>query len=107
MTKHQYPLKMVYLFLAAGVVPAIPGGFLTFATFPLYSTYELAPRFHGLAADTDQQIAGLVMKVGGIPVIWGTLLGMMIKWFAEPTSKEAPVPPAPPSPPVPPTPSAT
>jgi len=94
MTRSQYPVKMTYLFLAAGVVPAIPGGFLTFATFPLYSTYELAPRFHALAADTDQQIAGLVMKLGGIPIVWGTMLAMMMKWMAEP--REAPVP-APPS----------
>ncbi|MDG2040964.1 MAG: cytochrome c oxidase assembly protein [Ilumatobacter sp.] len=90
MTGSQYPVKMAYLFLAAGVVPAIPGGFLTFATFPLYSTYELAPRFHSLAADTDQQIAGLVMKLGGIPIVWGTMLAMMMKWMAEP--REAPVP---------------
>jgi putative membrane protein len=87
MTRHQYPVKMIYLFLAAGVVPAIPGGFLTFATFPLYSTYELAPRFHGLAADTDQQIAGLVMKLGGIPIVWGTLLAMMVKWMGEPRER--------------------
>ena len=87
MTRHQYPVKMIYLFLAAGVVPAIPGGFLTFATFPLYSTYELAPRFHGLAATTDQQIAGLVMKLGGIPIVWGTLLAMMVKWMAEPRER--------------------
>lgn len=90
------PVKMTYLFLGAGVVPAIPGGFLTFASFPLYSTYELAPRVHGLAADTDQQIAGLVMKLGGIPIIWGTMLVLMIRWMAMP--RETPVPtPKPPA----------
>lgn len=92
MTRQQYPVKMAYLFLAAGVVPAIPGGFLTFATFPLYSTYELAPRVHALAADTDQQIAGLVMKLGGIPIIWGTMLVMMMRWMDAPRSAPTPVP---------------
>ena len=75
-----YPAKMVYLFLSLGVVPAIPAGFLTFATFPLYATYELAPRFHGLAAATDQQLAGLIMKLGGIPIVWGTIIVMMMRW---------------------------
>lgn len=98
MTRHPYPVKMAYLFLAAGVVPAIPGGFLTFASFPLYSTYELAPRVHGLAADTDQQIAGLVMKLGGIPIIWGTMLAMMIRWMEQPKADPTP-PPAPSRPP--------
>lgn len=92
MTQQQYPIKMAYLFLAAGVVPAIPGGFLTFATFPLYSTYELAPRVHGLAADIDQQIAGLVMKLGGIPIIWTTMATMMVRWVREPGPTQVPVP---------------
>lgn len=75
-----YPGKMVYLFLALGVVPAVPAGFLTFASFPLYATYELAPRVHGMAAATDQQLAGLAMKLGGIPIIWGTILVMLNRW---------------------------
>jgi cytochrome c oxidase assembly factor CtaG len=71
---------MAYLFLALGVVPAVPAGFLTFAGFPLYATYELAPRVHGLGATTDQQLAGLVMKLGGIPVVWGTIVALMYRW---------------------------
>lgn len=78
-----YPVKMVYLFLALGVVPAVPAGFLTFAGFPLYATYELAPRFYGLDAATDQQMAGLIMKLGGIPIVWGTIIAMMMRWADE------------------------
>ncbi len=78
-----YPTKMVYLFTALGVVPAVPAGFLTFAGFPLYSIYELAPRFHGLSATTDQQMAGLIMKLGGIPIVWGMILVMMFRWSDE------------------------
>lgn len=97
------PVKMAYLFLAAGVVPAIPAGFLTFAGFPLYSTYELAPRVYSIPADADQQMAGLLMKLGGIPIIWGTILAQMVKWAEESgigqgparrvTSASAPAPP--------------
>ncbi|WP_419842886.1 cytochrome c oxidase assembly protein [Candidatus Poriferisodalis sp.] len=78
-----YPSKMTYLFLALGVVPAVPAGFLTFAGFPLYATYELAPRFYGLDAATDQQLAGLIMKLGGIPIVWGTIIAMMLRWADE------------------------
>ncbi len=79
----QYPAKMVYLFLALGVVPAVPAGFLTFAGFPLYATYELAPRFYGLDAAADQQMAGLIMKLGGIPIVWGAIVAMMLRWADE------------------------
>ena len=78
-----YPGKMVYLFLALGVVPAVPAGFLTFAGFPLYATYELAPRFYGIDAATDQQMAGLIMKLGGIPIVWGAIIAMMLRWADE------------------------
>ncbi len=44
-----YPVRMIYIFVAAGVFAMIPGGFLTFSSFPLYRTYELAPRIHDFA----------------------------------------------------------
>lgn len=72
--------KMIYLFLAGQVIPMIPGGILTFADFPMYSTYELAPRTWGLTARADQSLAGAFMKVGGLPVIWGTMFGLMMRW---------------------------
>ena len=90
-----YPAKMVYLFLALGVVPAVPAGFLTFAGFPLYSTYELAPRFYGLDAATDQQMAGLIMKLGGIPIVWGTIIAMMMRWSDESRASSGDPRPAP------------
>ena len=89
-----YPGKMVYLFLALGVVPAVPAGFLTFASFPLYATYELAPRFYGLDAATDQQTAGLIMKLGGIPIVWGTIVAMMMRWADESRESVPKLPPA-------------
>ena len=86
-----YGVKIVYVFLALGVVPVLPAGFLTFADFPLYSTYELAPRFYGLSAQNDQQIAGVIMKVAGIPVVWSTMSVMMSRWYHQ-TSGASPAP---------------
>ncbi|HLT15459.1 MAG TPA: cytochrome c oxidase assembly protein [Acidimicrobiales bacterium] len=75
-----YPVRCVYLFLAAGLVPMLPGGFLTFADFPLYALYELAPRVGDLDPVEDQQMAGALMKVGSIPIIWPVIGTMFWRW---------------------------
>jgi putative membrane protein len=78
--KPSLPVRGVYLFLAAGVFPMIPGGFLTFADSPLYAVYELAPRVEGIDATSDQQFAGALMKVGNVPLLWPVLLAIFIRW---------------------------
>lgn len=76
-----YGTRMIYLFLAGQVIPMIPGGFLTFSEYPLYNIYELAPRVYGFSAGQDQALAGALMKIGGIPVVWTTMFVLMIRWF--------------------------
>ena len=78
-----YPVRMVYLFLAGGVMPMFPGGFLTFSGTPLYSLYELAPRVGGFSALGDQQLAGAIMKVGNIPIIWPVIYALFHHWYTE------------------------
>ena len=68
--------------MAAGVAALIPAGFLTFSSSPLYSSYEIAPRV-GLDALDDQQLAGAIMKVGAMPIIWITIAAIWIKWAAS------------------------
>lgn len=75
-----YPARMLYLFFASGIVTIIPASFLTFAQLPLYETYELAPRVFGLTAVNDQQIAGLIMKLAPVPIVWPVLATMMYRW---------------------------
>lgn len=55
---------IVYL-MAAGVEGGILGGILTFAAQPLYVAYEQFPRLWGLSAQLDQQLAGIIMWLGG------------------------------------------
>lgn len=84
-----YPGRMAYLFLAAGALPLIPGGFLTFAEFPLYGIYELAPRvWEGFSAIDDQQVAGAIMKVGSLPVVWPVIFVLFVKWGATEFNKD-------------------
>lgn len=73
-------VKIVYLFVAAALVPMIPGGFIAFAAHPLYSTYELAPRM-GISALHDQQFAGVLMKIGNVPVIWAVMGVIWFRWY--------------------------
>lgn len=82
--RHPSPaVRCIYLFLAAGAIAMLPGGILTFASFPLYRTYELAPRVWGLSADDDQQLAGILMKIGNIPVVWAVIFVTFVKWATE------------------------
>ncbi|MCX7621884.1 MAG: cytochrome c oxidase assembly protein [Acidimicrobiales bacterium] len=75
--------QCLYLFFALGVVPMIPGAFLTFAERPLYKVYELAPRVGTISPEQDQQVAGLLMKVGNLPVLWLTIAVIFFRWAAN------------------------
>ncbi|MGE3621316.1 MAG: cytochrome c oxidase assembly protein [Acidimicrobiia bacterium] len=81
-----YPARGIYLFLAAGLIPMVPGGFLTFADFPLYRIYELAPRVGSIDPTADQQLAGVLMKVGNVPLIWPVIGAMFWRWSQQETS---------------------
>jgi cytochrome c oxidase assembly factor CtaG len=74
------PARIVYLFCAAALIPMIPGGFIAFSPQPLYGTYELAPRVGPSALD-DQQMAGVLMKIGNLPVIWAVMAVIWFRWF--------------------------
>lgn len=76
------PAKMLYLFLQS-IVPTVPASFLTFASDPMYGVYESAPRIWGLTAQTDQMIAGLIMKIGGGLLLWSIITVMFFKWNAR------------------------
>ncbi len=84
------PMQIGYLFVST-IPPTIPAAFLTFAKYPLYALYELAPRVPGLeiAAQADQQVSGLIMKVVGDPILW---LGMAILFFRWARAERAGLP---------------
>jgi putative membrane protein len=71
--------KCVYLFIAFGAFPMLPGAFITFSPLPLYRVYELAPRFGDWSPEDDQQLAGALMKVGNIPILWTVIAVVFMK----------------------------
>ncbi len=89
--KASYPIRCIYLFLAAGLIPMVPGGFLTFADNPLYSTYELAPRVGTIDPVNDQQFAGALMKIGNLPLIWPVMTVMFWRWAKAENDPDTPV----------------
>lgn len=71
--------KMGYLFLAT-VVNTLPYAFLTFGELPFYGIYELAPPVGSITSRQDQQIAGLLMKMGGGVVLWTGITVLFFRW---------------------------
>ena len=81
---NSYPGMMGYLFLSVGIVVIIPSAALLISAEPIYRTYELAPRVvTQWSAVEDQQFAGVIMKLGATPIVWGTILALFIRWTNE------------------------
>ncbi len=83
------PGKMFYLFLQS-ILPTVPASFLTFAQSPIYHFYESAPRLWGIDVLTDQQMAGLIMKIGGGLLLWICIATIYFRWNAQEESAEEP-----------------
>jgi len=78
-----YPARMAYLF-AHSIVPTVPASFLTFTTRPLYETYASFPRIAQILDPvTDQQLAGLTMKILGGLLLWAVIAALFFRWHHE------------------------
>ncbi len=76
------PGQMVYLFLMS-VIPTVPAGFLTFAEGALYESYDHQVRLWGVDIATDQQMAGLIMKLVGGLYLWAWIVSRMVRYTRE------------------------
>ena len=74
------PAQMLYLFLQT-IVPTVPASFLTFNDRPLYAVYAEFPRLWGISALTDQQSAGLIMKIAGGLFLWAVIAVIFFRWY--------------------------
>jgi len=73
------PGQMIYLF-AMSIVPTVPASWLIFAEGVVYTSYDIPQRLWGLSATTDQQVAGLIMKLGAGFFLWGLIIVLFFKW---------------------------
>lgn len=76
------PAQMIYLF-AMSIVPTVPAAWLTLGGKVIYSAYDTPDRLWGISALSDQQMAGLIMKLGGSAYLWGLITVMFFKWAAR------------------------
>ena len=77
-----YAGKTIYLFLMS-VVPTVPAAWLTFAEDSVYKHYDIPIRVWGLSTETDQQLAGAVMKTGGSFFLWAIVIFIFFKRLAK------------------------
>ena len=76
------PASCGYLFLQS-LVPTVPASFLTFGSHPLYPAYEAFPHPFGVTTLSDQQTAGLIMKILGGFVLWGVITVIWFRWMNQ------------------------
>ena len=81
------PAQLLYLFLQT-IVPTVPASFLTFNDRPLYRIYATFPRLWGVSALTDQQTAGLIMKIVGGLFLWLIIAIVFFRWYASEERQE-------------------
>ncbi len=77
-----YPGRILFLILNI-FIPTVPAAFLTFADYPIYALYELAPPVGAFSTRADQQLAGIIMKIAGGFIIFGTASVLFFKWYAQ------------------------
>jgi putative membrane protein len=80
-----HPVKMGYLILGIMFSPVTIAlaAVLVFNEYPLFATYELAPRVNSLDAVADHQIAGLLMSVGGAAITVVGMTTIFFRWVRE------------------------
>ena len=67
------PAQMIYLFLMS-IIPTIPAAWLTFAEGVVYRHYDDGFEMWGVSVQSDQQAAGLIMKLLGGFYLWGIII---------------------------------
>ena len=83
------PPAVAYL-IVQSVAPLVPAFFMTWAEFPLFATFELAPRvWQGFDPLSDQQTAAAIMQgVGGL-VMWVQIAARFIGWALREQRRDA------------------
>ncbi len=85
------PMRMLYLFVGTVVHTGIAIVMLVHE-YPMYGVYELAPRATRMSALTDLKVAGGVMELVGLGIIFGILTVMFFRWSGGVGAEREPPP---------------
>jgi putative membrane protein len=77
-----YPAQMLYLFVTS-IVPTVPAAWLTFAEGSVYSAYDIPQRLGDISVTSDQQAAGLIMKLVGGGFLWLIITIRFFQWASK------------------------
>ena len=65
------------------IIPTVPGAWLTFAEGAVYEVYDIPDRLGGISVTSDQQVAGLIMKLGAGTYLWMIIAGIFFTWASR------------------------
>ena len=74
------PMGQCFYLFAMSIVPTVPGGWLVFAEDVVYRHYDTPERLWGVGVLTDQQAAGVVMKLVGGFFLWAVIFIIFTRW---------------------------
>jgi cytochrome c oxidase assembly factor CtaG len=72
----------VYLF-AQSLLPTLPAAWLWLSHTVVYDAYDQPIRLWGISAKSDQEAAGLIMKVIEAAYLWGIIGVLFFRWAAR------------------------
>src|SRR5690606_9799313 len=84
------PGQMLYLFVTS-IVPTVPGAWLTFADGSVYKVYDIPDRPWNISVTSDQQAAGLIMKLVGGTYLWVIIAVIFFRWASKAAYGEDPM----------------
>ena len=73
------PAAMAYLF-AMSLLPTVPASWLIFADGSVYDVYDTPFRLWGVSVTSDQQAAGVIMKLVGGSYLWLLIFVVFFRW---------------------------
>jgi putative membrane protein len=76
------PAQMIYLFCQS-IIPTVPSAWLILADKPVYKVYDVPDRMFGWSTVTDQQLAGLLMKLGAGTYLWILIVIVFFRWVSD------------------------
>ena len=84
--------RRVLYIIGITILPTIPGAFLVFSNFPIYTTFEFATRaIEDFSAKDDQVLAGLLMWVAMMPILLVRLAVAFFSWSAAESKRSGQV----------------
>ena len=81
------PLAQCFYLFSMSIVPTVPGGWLVFAEGVVYRHYDTPDRLWGIDVLTDQQAAGVIMKLVGGFVLWALIFMIFTRWATSEMAK--------------------